>query len=134
MKKAWIIALAAIVLRLGFAQDLSARERKYYQTLDRVSLFAFGRIGYSGVTSTGEWAYRKLLRSPRAATAFQALLRDSTATMPAKLYALHGLRAQAPSLFAEAVIPFLSHEGRVTTMSGCRLSEATVSEIARGYY
>jgi hypothetical protein len=110
--------------------------REGYEHLCTVKKFAFGGVGYAGMTSEGEFAFRAVLKSPKAAEIFRdACLR---ATDEGKLYALCGLRQTDREAYDHYVAMFRVETRKVRTQSGCMWSEkpmdTVVQEIVNGSY
>src|SRR6185369_13177997 len=107
-----------------------------YEQLLSVRCFAFGGVGYAGVTSEGEKAYRAIAGSTNAVALFSAALTNGNAQ--AKLYALCGIRQFAPRTFEAQSKSLLSANPQVETMSGCMVSNEfatnVVARIASGSY
>ena len=107
-----------------------------YKQLLSVRCFAFGGVGYAGVTSEGEKAYRAIAAGTNALALFSAALTNGNAQ--AKLYALCGIRQFAPRTFEAQSKSLLSANPQVETMSGCMVSNEfatnVVARIASGSY
>jgi hypothetical protein len=107
-----------------------------YEQLLSVGRFAFGGVGYAGVTSEGEKAYRAIAAGTNALAVFCAVLTNGNAQ--AKLYALCGIRQFAPRIFEAQSKPLLIANPQVETMSGCLVSHEfasnVVARIASGSY
>jgi len=137
---ALIVALSLTASLAVCAQPLrlpdSPTPQQAYKPLLSVGCFAFGGVGYAGVTSDGERAYRSIACSTNALALFSAAVTNGNAQT--KLYALCGIRQFAPRTFDTNAKPLLIANPRVKTMSGCILrSESTsnvVARIASGFY
>ena len=107
-----------------------------YEQLLSVRCFAFGGVGYAGVISKGEKAYRAIAGSTNAVALFSAALTNGNAQ--AKLYALCGIRHFAPRTFDAHSKSLLIANPQVETMSGCLVSNEfatnVVARIASGSY
>jgi len=107
-----------------------------YEQLLSVGRFAFGGVGYAGVTSEGEKAYRAIAGDTNALSMFSAVLTNGNA--PAKLYALCGIRQFAPRMFEAHSKSLLIANPQVETMSGCLVSHEfatnVVARISSGSY
>ena len=88
-----------------------------HEQLLSVRHFAFGGVGYAGVTSAGERAYRSIASGTNALALFSAALTNGNAQ--AKLYALCGIRQLSPRTFDTHAKPLLIANPEVETMSGC---------------
>ena len=104
--------------------------------LPKAHLFAFGGIGYAGITSNGEIAFKGVFASDSAAADFLQILK--TGTPQAQCYALVGLRLKNRPEFDEQVKRFASSKDVVQTCAGCIMSKqpmsSVVANIQRGYY
>ena len=96
--------------------------------LAHVNQFAFGGIGYAGVTSPGEKDYKLILVRPTAMADFEKLL--SSGNPQAKAYALVGIRKLNPRRFKEAVQPVRDSKDEVVTERGCIVDHETMRAIA----
>jgi len=85
--------------------------------LSKVRVFAFGGVGFAGVTSKGQADYRIIFRRPSALNDFQKLL--AFGTPEARLYALAGIRAKDPKGFGKIAQSFRQSKEDVRTQSGC---------------
>jgi hypothetical protein len=107
-----------------------------YEQLLSVRCFAFGGVGFAGVTSEGEKAYRAIAGGTNALALFSAVLANGNA--PAKLYALCGIRQLSPRAFDTHTKSLLKANPQVETMSGCMVmtefSTNVVARIASGSY
>ncbi len=120
----------------GYEQSESWTPRDGYEHLCAIKKFAFGGVGYGGVTSYGELAFHAVLKSPKAAEIF----RDACvqATDEGKLYALCGLRQTDREAYDHYVATFRTETKQVRTQSGCIVTDKPMSlvvqEIANGTY
>src|SRR6266568_1226803 len=96
--------IAALNLAISFGVRAQANRaldpptpQQAYEQLLSVRCFAFGGVGYAGVTSEGEKAYRAIASGTNALALFSAALTNGNAQ--AKLYALCGIRQFAPRTF-----------------------------------
>ena len=107
-----------------------------WSRLKVVDTFAFGGVGYAGVTTDGEPWYKLILAQPRekAVGLFEPLYSEGYAE--AKCYALAGLHALAPERFEDLRLNLPN--ASVWTMVGCigqRLPIAQIAKnIAEGHY
>ena len=145
MKKPFIdlALIAALNLVLSFEVRAQVNRpsdplppQQAYEQLLSVRYFAFGGVGFAGVTSEGEKAYRAIAGGTNALALFSAVLTNGNA--PAKLYALCGIRQLSPRTFDTHAKSLLMANPEVETMSGCivRHEFATniVARIASGSY
>jgi hypothetical protein len=128
-------AVALILATVAIAQS----DKTADAVLDRlanIDRFAFGGIGYAGVTSDGEKDYKLILSRPTALRDFERLY--SSGNLQAKCYALVGIRRLAPGRFEELSKSLLASKQSVLTQSGCIVSSeafgAIVNHIQAGLY
>jgi hypothetical protein len=94
--------------------------------------FALGGVGYAEVTSTGEFAFRAVLRSPSAPEVFKLILSPGAqATEEGKLYALCGLRATDRAAFDHYAAVSVSTNAGVTTQSGCIVGHERAADVVK---
>jgi hypothetical protein len=99
--------------------------------LDSIDKFAFGGVGFAGVTSKGEKAYRQLAALPeeQALAAFEELFRSGNAQ--AKCYALAGIRGLNAGRFEQIYSEMTESQDMVAIMRGCIISHEPLAVIAR---
>ena len=135
----FIAALGVCGLNI-FAQPLRkpdpASPRQAYEQLLTVKRFAFGGVGYAGVTSQGEIAYRVIAGSTNALALFSATFTNGNAQ--AKLYALCGVRQFAPGTFDAHARSLIVANPQVETMCGCvihhEFATNVIARISSGFY
>ena len=135
----FIAALSVCGLNI-LAQPLrrpdSPSPQQAYEQLLTVRRFAFGGVGYAGVTSQGEIAYRAIAGSTNALALFSATFTNGNAQ--AKLYALCGIRRFAPGTFDAHACSLIVANPQVETMSGCivrhEFATNVVARISSGSY
>ena len=99
--------------------------------LSTVERFAFGGVGYAGVTSKGETDFKFVFAQPKA-TALDAFERlYATGNPQGKSYALSGLKKLAPKRFAELVAALGQSTEKVEVMRGCIVSHEPLREVAK---
>jgi hypothetical protein len=99
--------------------------------LSTVDWFAFGGVGYAGVTSKGETDFKIVLAQPKP-TALNAIERLYAIGNPqGKAYALSGLKKLAPERFAELVATLAKSTEEVEVMRGCIASHEPLPEVAK---
>ena len=101
--------------------------------------FALGGVGASGDISTGEFAFRAVLRSRSAPELFKLVFSPGAqATEEGKLYALCGIRATERAAFDQYAAALVSTNAEVTIQAGCsvghRKAADVVKRIADGVY
>ena len=99
--------------------------------LSIVERFAFGGVGYAGVTSKGETDFKLVLAQPKptAVNAFERLY--AIGNPQGKSYALSGLKKLAPERFAELVATLAKSTEEVEVMRGCIVSRERLPEVAK---
>jgi hypothetical protein len=85
---------------------LSGKGKEAYRTLLKTELFAFGGTDVSGVRSSGEDAFRVLIKEKKAVSAFRNL--NEKAAPEGALYALLGLRALKCECFNDEFQKFIN--------------------------
>jgi hypothetical protein len=139
----YYILLALLINSIAFSQSIKFnRDRKFnnpqdaYKELLKIEYFAFGGVGYAGKTSDGENAFRMILSSHKAKKYFELALAKNN--MPAKLYALCGIRELDTTLFLQKVKDFHDTTIQVRTMRGCLQGKERFTDIIReiqtGFY
>jgi hypothetical protein len=130
--KLWIITALLFSAAAQSAQSVDTA----FERLAKVGIFAFGGIGYAGVTSSGEKDYRAILARPSAMADFEKLYLSSSPQ--AKCYALVGIRKLNPQRFEELTESLRGSKEKVTTMHGCIVSSeplgAVIKQIESGEY
>ncbi|MEO8037028.1 MAG: hypothetical protein ABI837_21555 [Acidobacteriota bacterium] len=121
------IGLAACGLPPRFA--LSAADYGQYRVLRDADFFSGPAVGFGGVTPPEMSAFRHFAHHERGAKVFRYLL--LTGSLPAKMYALTGLRRSSPVFFTVAVQPFKFIPGSVPTFFGCIISGETIASLVR---
>ena len=99
--------------------------------LSTVERFAFGGVGFAGVTSIGEIDFKFILAQPRptALNAFEKLY--AIGNPQGKSYALAGLRKLEHQRFTELVAAWEKSTDEVEVMRGCIVSHEPLHEIAK---
>lgn len=125
---------AVLLTTLGlFAADL---HDKTLEALLKVPQFAFGGVGFSGLTSEGEKDYNEILTRPSAETDFQKVFQLGNAQ--AKCYALVALHKLNHDRFMQFALPLRKSNEQVSTMTGClvhrRALAAVISDIETSVY
>jgi hypothetical protein len=112
---------------LGQAGGLAA-DKASAKELSETPLFAFGGIGYAGIISKGEVAFRNVLDSDSAVGDFREILKAGSPQ--GQCYALVGLRIKDRPAFDEEVKRFLSSKQQVQTGAGCMISAQSMASVA----
>jgi hypothetical protein len=99
--------------------------------LATIGQFAFGGVGYAGVTSKGETDFKFALAQPKptARKAFERLF--AIGNPQGKSYALSGLKKLAPERFAELIATVAKSTEEVEVMRGCIISHEPLPEVAK---
>ena len=99
--------------------------------LSTIERFAFGGVGYAGVTSKGETDFKFVLALPKPTvlSAFERLY--AVGNPQGKSYALSGLKKLAPERFAELVATLAKSTDEVEVMRGCIISHELLPEVAK---
>ena len=106
------------------------------ESLLKVPQFAFGGVGFAGVTSEGEKDYTAILARPSAQNDFEKAFQ--TGNIEAKCYALVALFKLNHDKFVQLAAPLRKSDAQVNSMTCCivtkRAVSAVVSEIETGLY
>jgi len=99
--------------------------------LSTVEKFAFGGVGYAGVTSKGEIDFKFVLAQPQstALSAFEKLY--ATGNTQGKSYALAGIKKLAPQRFKELAAAIAKSTDEVEVMRGCIVSHEALRDVAK---
>ena len=99
--------------------------------LSTVGIFAFGGVGYGGVTSKGEIDFTIVLAQPQpvALAAFEKLY--TTGNPQGKSYALSGIRKLDPSRFKRLLASAEASNDKVEVMRGCVITHELLRDVAR---
>lgn len=99
--------------------------------LSAVEKFAFGGVGFAGVTSKGEIDFKFVLSQPEpvALTAFEKLY--GIGNPQGKSYALAGIKKLNPSRFRELLATARGSTEQVAVMRGCIVSRESLGDTAK---
>jgi hypothetical protein len=116
-----------------FACTLAAAQQSVPAALLQIAsvdIFAFGGVGFSGKTSTGEAEFKTILKQPpaKALADFESLY--ATGNPQAKAYALAGIRRLAPARFIGLRRSLAGSNIKVEIEQGCIVSEQSLRDIA----
>lgn len=89
--------------------------------------FAFGGIGFAGLTSDGETAYQTIMSRPSALAEFETLF--LVGNPQGKAYALVGIRALNPARYRDLAQPLRGSRERVLTQQGCLVQIESLGAI-----
>ena len=112
---------------------LAQAEQLADPTLNRIAgvgVFAFGGVGFAGVTSQGEKDYRVILSRSSALAEFEKLF--ATGNPQAKAYALVGILALDVRRYEQLSAPLRQASLKVTIQHGCVISHVPFSAILKG--
>ncbi|WP_211471514.1 MchS3 family protein [Collimonas humicola] len=93
--------------------------------------FAIGMVGFVGHTSSGESAYRNILKKSDAKLRFYEIFKSSDSTYAAKLYSACGLKTLSSSKFKEVSQSLVASKDQVTTMKADVMRKEAVSEVMK---
>ncbi len=96
-----------------------------------VSIFAFGGVGYAGVTSKGEIDFKFLLSqsAPVALAAFEKLYANGNPQ--AKSYALAGIKKLNLNKYKELLVIAGTATDKVQVMRGCISFQESLQNVAK---
>jgi hypothetical protein len=116
---------AVLLSALGlFAAD---SHDKAMDRLLKVEHFAFGGVGFAGVTSQGEKDYTQILARPSAAADFEKIYQKGN--LQAKCYALAGLFNVSRDKYSELSDSLHHQSSPVAVMTGCIMSHQSVASV-----
>lgn len=126
MKPILVVGLMFICLA-GRAQDASIVVVKH---LASTPYFAFGGVGYAGVTSQGETDFHLLMSKSRmvALQSFEKLF--ETGNGESKAYALAGIRELDPAEFDQLMTSLPRSNQGIATMAGCIVERRSLIDVA----
>ena len=124
--KAWILM---VMLVSAASAQAPATSDVALERLAKIEIFAFGPVGYAGITSQGEKDYKLILSRPSALADFEKLL--STGNAQGKSYALVGIRAVNPDHFKILSTSLRDSNADVTTERGCIVSHESLGSVLR---
>jgi hypothetical protein len=127
----FLILRAAVLLLLIGAVGRADESEVAAKRLASVGSFAFGGVGFAGVTSAGEKDFRLVLSqtSPIALESFEKLYVHGNAQ--AKAYALVGVRKLNSKRYKELLGTAATSVDKVEVMRGCILTRESLKDIAR---
>lgn len=113
---------------VALAQDTLAAAVK---SLSKTSVFAFGGVGFAGVTSQGEKDFRTVVHQPPnvALATFEEIY--AAGNPEAKGYALAGIRKLDEKRFTELLHSLDGSKEPVITMRGCIMEKQTMGDVAK---
>jgi hypothetical protein len=123
--------VALFLLFCGTAASADKHIEAAVKRLGSVGTFAFGGVGYAGVTSKGEIDFKFVLSQPPpvALAAFEKLYAD--ANPQGKSYALSGMKKLNPNRFKELLATLGASTDEVEVMRGCVISHESLREVAK---
>jgi hypothetical protein len=123
----WCVAI--LFLLCGIAVHADDPVDSAARRLSNVEIFAFGGVGYTGVTSKGEIDFKLVLAQPVALAAFEKLY--ATGNPQAKSYALSGIKKLNPSRFKDLLASVGASTDEVVVERGCIVSHESLREVAK---
>ena len=121
--------VVAVLMSAIVAAQLGKPVDPTLERLAKVDTFAFGRVGYAGVTSQGEKDYKIILSRPSALADFEKLFTAGNAQ--AKSYALVGIRALSPERWKELLSKLRDSKDQVATESGCIVDHEPLGTVLK---
>ncbi len=118
---------ARFLLVLLLSSGIAKAEGDPVKRLETARMFAFGGVGYAGITTEEEIAFRAVLDSKTAEADFLRVL--DRGNVQGKCYALVGLRQKNRSAFDERVERFAKEKSDVGTAAGCMISKEPMYSI-----
>jgi len=112
MKFIFALLLVLSLVSIGFCADS-------FKQLASIHDFAFGGIGYVGITSEGEILFREIYSSDSAKNQFRDLLKAGN--IQAKCYALVALKKLDPEFYKAQIDQFKKSKKNVSTIGGCMI-------------
>ncbi len=97
--------------------------------LAKVSLFAFGGVGFAGVTSDGERYYKEVMSRPDRQDLLEKVF--ETGTPAGQCYALVGIRTLNGARFRALAATLRSSESRVLTAHACIMTRPSLGSIVQ---
>ena len=127
-----IVGLCCVSCRSTHDPRASWSPHEGYEYLIVARHFALGGAGVAGDTSTGEYAFRAVLRSRGAPEVFKVIfLPGVDATEEGKLYALCGIRATDRVDFDRYATALVSTNPEVTTVAGCSIFQEKAGDVVK---
>jgi hypothetical protein len=127
-----IAGLSCVSCRSTHDPRASWSPQEGYEYLIVARRFALGGVGVAGDTSTGEYAFRAVLRSRGASQVFKLIFSPGAqATDEGKLYALCGIRATHRADFDSCAAVLVSTNPEVTTQSGCSSIQEKAGDVVK---
>ena len=113
-------ALIAFLCSIGYSQETKSAA---IPSIENAKVFAFGGIGYAGITSQGEKDFRVLVSQPANVAISDFELIYVSGNSEAKSYALAGIRQLDPKHFKEMLLSLKNSTENVETMEGCVIEQ-----------
>lgn len=126
-----LITFGAAIAWITFSTSIAQRNGQAgLQGLEAAKVFAFGGIGFAGITSQEELAFDAILTLP-SNTAKQRLERLYSSGNPqAMSYALAGMRKLDRKRYSELIVSARTSDATVHTMTGCIVRNEELRNIA----
>jgi len=125
----WLFAILMLLCGVAVRADDSVASA--LKRLSTVEKFAFGGVGFAGVTSKGEIDFKLILSQPQAAalSAFEELY--ATGNPQGKSYALSGMKKLNPQRSKELLAALETSTDEVEVMRGCIVSHERLRDVAK---
>ncbi|MDR3753631.1 MAG: hypothetical protein P4K93_08260 [Terracidiphilus sp.] len=123
----------ALSLFLLFSSIAPAQDKPSaaVKSMSTTAVFAFGGVGFAGVTSQGEKDFRVIYDQPPDAALKSFELVYATGDSEAKSYALVGIHKLDEKRFGELLASLKGSEEKVITMRGCIMEKQSMAEVAK---
>ena len=118
---------AAPAMRDTFMVSADTPGAKAREELASAPFFAFGGVGYGGITSDGERVFRRLYAAPD--NLFQFGMLQRTGGLPAQMYAMVAFYRLDRPLYVRLKAGYVGNLASVFTMQGCIASESSVEQV-----
>jgi len=121
------LTLLLLFASVALAQDAVSASVK---SISKTGVFAFGGVGFAGVTSQGEKDFRVIFDQPpdAALQSFESIY--TTGNPEAKSYALAAIHKLDEQRFSDLLASLKGSEP-VMTMRGCIMEKQTLAEVAK---
>ncbi len=130
IKTLLFMVVAVPLLADAGAPDWTAHKlaKEAYKTVKTAERFTVGGVGFAGIPSRQETAFRQLLELPEPVVRCQKLLTE--ATPAGQLYGLLGLRLLDQEAFRAALPRYKNAKTDIPTMRGCIVMDITAAALA----
>jgi len=122
---------ATLIAFLGSVAFSQETHSVAMQRIENANVFAFGGIGYAGVTSQGENDFRVILSQPASVAEADFERIYTSGNSEAKSYALAGIRELDRARFKELLESLRGSNEKVVTMEGCIVEDRPLLRVAQ---